>query len=52
MATTAEMGRSTPTPTPTAKPIYLLAALVVAAAIVRFADEVACGEVTVTVVSC
>ena len=32
-------------------PIYLLAALVVAAAIVRFADEVACGEVTVTVVS-
>jgi hypothetical protein len=51
MATTAEMGRPTPTPTPTAMPIYLLAALVVAAAIVRFADGVACGEV-VTVVSC
>ncbi len=38
-------------PTPTAMPIYLFAALVSAAAIVRFADEGACGEVTATVVS-
>lgn len=45
------MGRARPMLTPKVMLIFLLAALVVAAAVVKFADEVACGEVTVTVAS-